>query len=138
MMDGEILVFVISLIAITIGIYLWQKGAHLLASGKRANAIIFKNNYSSGPGGKSPIYYPVVRFLTDEQEWITQELSIGYLPTKKEGTKLEVIYDPEDPSNVEINSTFQLEVLPRIFVIIGFSGLVLGFLELFEITQLIN
>lgn len=120
------------------GILLWQKGAQLLASGKKAKAIIFKNNYSRSNGGHSGVYYPVVRFLTDQQEWITQELSIGYYPAKKEGTELEVIYDPEDPTQVEINSAFQLEVLPRILVIIGFCGLLFGILELMGFTQLIN
>lgn len=137
-MFGEIIVLAISIGAIAAGILLWQKGNHLLTTGKKAKAIIFKNNYSSGTRTAGGIYYPVVRFLTDKQEWITQELSIGYSPAKKEGTKLEVIYDPDDPTNVEINSTFQLEILPRIFVIIGVCGLVFGILELLDITQLIN
>ena len=136
-MFREIIVLAISIGAIAIGIHLWQKTNHLLTSGKKAKAEIFKNNYSSS-AGFGGMYYPVVRFLTDKQEWITQELSIGYSPAKKEGTKLEVIYDPDDPTNVEINSTFQLEVLPRILVIIGVFGLVFGVLELLDITQLIN
>jgi hypothetical protein len=138
MMFGEIIILTISTGAIAIGIHLWQKGNHLLTTGKRAKAVIFKNNYSSGTAGNVGMYYPVVRFLTDKQEWITQELSIGYSLAKKEGTKLEVIYDPDEPTNVEINSTFQLEVLPRILVIIGVFGLVFGVLELLDITQLIN
>ena len=135
-MFGEIIVLAISIGAIAIGIHLWQKGNHLLTIGKKAKAVIFKNNYdSSGSGG---VYYPVVRFLTDKQEWITQQLSIGYSPAKKEGTKLEVIYDPDDPTDVEINSAFQLEILPRILVIIGVCGLVFGILELLDIIQIIN
>jgi hypothetical protein len=135
-MYGEIVILAISIGLITVGIFLWQKGNHLLRTGKKAQAVIFKNNYdSSGDGG---VYYPVVRFLTDKQEWVTQQLNIGYSPAKEEGTKLEVIYDPEDPSNVEINSTFLLEILPRILVISGVCGLVFGVLELLEITQLIN
>jgi hypothetical protein len=136
-MFREIIVLAISIGAIAIGIHLWQKTNHLLTAGKKTKAVIFKNNHSSN-AGFGGTYYPVVRFLTDKQEWITQELSIGYSPAKKEGTKLEVIYDPDDPTNVEINSTFQLEVLPRILVIIGVFGLVFGVLELLDITQLIN
>jgi hypothetical protein len=100
--------------------------------------VIFKNNYSKGSSGNSGTYHPVVRFLTDKQVWITQELSIGYNPPKKEGTKVEVIYDPEEPTDVEINSRFQLEILPRLLVCMGVLFLVLGFLELFEITQLVE
>lgn len=137
-MVEEIILLAISMLIVTVGILLWQKGIYLLATGKKAKAIIFKNNFRPGTRGSSGIYFPVVRFLTDTQEWITQELSIGYHPAKKEGTELEMIYDPEDPSNVEINSSFQLEILPRILVIIGGCGLILGILELVGITQLIN
>lgn len=132
----EIIILTISIGAIAVGNHLWQKGSHLLTTGKKAKAVVFKNNYSSGSDGGT--YYPVVRFLTDKQEWITQELSIGYSPAKKEGTKLEVIYDPDDPTNVEINSSFQLEILPRLLVVVGLCGLIFGVLELLDIIQLIN
>ncbi|MCU0402439.1 MAG: DUF3592 domain-containing protein [Algoriphagus sp.] len=136
-MTNEIILFLISLGAMGVGIHLWQKGSYLLKNGKKASAVIFKNNYSKGSPGNSGTYYPVVRFLTDKQVWITQELSIGYNPPKKEGTKVEVIYDPEEPTDVEINSRFQLEILPRLLVCIGVMLLVFGFLELFDVTQFI-
>jgi len=121
--------------ALTAGILLWQKGNHLMATGKTAEAIIFKNIFKPGSDIEYGAHYPVVRFLTDKQEWITQELSIGYSPAKKEGTKLTVIYDPYDPTNVEISSPFQLKILPRLVVIMGSCGLLFGVLELFGITQ---
>ena len=105
------------------------------ANGRKAKAVIFKNNFDSSSSGA--VYFPVVRFLTDKQEWITQQLSIGYSPAKPEGTKLEVVYDPEEPTNVEINSAFHLEMLPRLFVIIGVVGLIWGTLEYADIVQLI-
>lgn len=131
-MTEELILLFISIIAIITGVSLWQRGEHLLANGKKAKAIIFKNNYYSSQDGGS--YYPVVRFLTDKQEWITQELKIGFSPPKKEGTKVEVRYDPDNPSTVEINSIFQLEILPMLFVAVGIFGL----LELLDVTQLIN
>lgn len=118
------------------GVYLWQKGNHLLKNGKKANAIIFKNNFESSESGGT--YIPVARFLTDKNEWITQELSIGYSREKPEGTKLQVIYDPDDPTNVEINSPIQLEILPRVFVALGVFGLIfatLMFLDVVTITS---
>jgi hypothetical protein len=84
------------------------------------------------------LYYPVVRFLTDKQEWITQELNTGYSPAKKEGTKLEIIYDPNDPQSIQINSAFQLKILPRLLIIAGIVLLLFGFSELFDITQLLK
>ncbi|MDF2157305.1 DUF3592 domain-containing protein [Algoriphagus sp. CAU 1675] len=117
-----------------VGIVLDQKGKHILYKGKRAQAVIFKNNRK---GVHDRMYYPVVRFKTEADVWITQELSIGYFPAKKEGKKVEVLYDPEDPTQVEINSSFQLEFLPKLFIAVGSFGLVLGILELFEITQFV-
>jgi hypothetical protein len=67
-----------------------------------------------------------LRFTTETNEWITQELDVGYLPAKPEGTKLEIIYDPEEPTNVKINSFVQLEILPRLVLIIGAIGFILS------------
>ena len=137
-MPAEIVVFVILIINIAIGIQFWQKGNHLLKNGKKATAVVFKNNFRTETSGDKDLYYPVVRFLTDKQEWITQELNTGYSPAKKEGTKLEIIYDPNDPQSIQINSAFQLKILPRLLIIAGIVLLLFGFSELFDITQLLK
>ncbi len=129
-MDIELIILLISSGLLVVGVSLLKKANHLLTNGKKAHAIVFKNNSSTSGGGT---YYPVVRFLTDKQEWITKELSIGYSPAKPEGTKLTVIYDPADPTNVEINSPLQLEILPRLFVTLGAGGLVIGVLGYLDI-----
>lgn len=100
-----------------LGGILYNKGRHLMKRGRRAQAIIFKNTLRFD--NNLDCYYPVVRFLTERNEWITHELSIGYSTPKPEGSKVEVIYDPLDPTVVEINSPLQLEVLPKIFLYIG-------------------
>lgn len=135
-MTGEILLATFSIGMMLLGGILWQKGKHLIANGKKAKAIIFRNNYKIS-GRSGGVYYPVIRFMTDKQEWITQELSFGYLPAKREGTRLEVIYDPDDPSIVEIASTLQLEVFPKIFVAIGVGLFILTVLELLGVIQVV-
>ena len=135
-MTIEFVLIGISTVVSVIGIHLWQKGSHLLIAGKKARAVVFRNNYESNKGGG--VYYPVVRFLTDKEVWITQQLSVGIRPAMKEGTSLEVIYDPDDPTTLQINSTFLLEILPRLLVTVGVCGLIFAFLELFEVTQLID
>lgn len=127
-MSMALIVMVLSGGFIIGGVWLWQKGNHLTANGKTAKAVIFKNVYERSGSSGQGFYHPVVRFKTDQGEWVTQKLGIGYLPAKAEGTKLEVIYDPEDPTNVEIHSPFQLEVLPRLFVAFGLAGLIVGIL----------
>ncbi|GAB3343217.1 hypothetical protein GCM10027299_58620 [Larkinella ripae] len=88
--------------------------------GKKANASIVLNHL------KGRMHYPVVGFLTDKQEWITQELRTGYRPAKREGTKLEIIYDPNDVTRIEIFSFFNLHVLPILLIVIGAIGLLIG------------
>jgi hypothetical protein len=132
----EFILIGISTVVSIIGIRLWQKNGHLLVAGKKAKAIVIENNYDSSEGGGT--YYPVVRFLTDKDVWITQQLNFGVNPAIKEGTRLEIIYDPEDPTRIQINSMFFLEVLPRFLLALGICGLTFAFLELFEITQLIG
>lgn len=135
-MDTELIILTISCGFLVVGVFLWQKGNHLLTNGKKAEAVIFKNNFQSDRSGGGT-YHPVVRFLTDKQEWITQELSIGYSPAKSEGTKLQVIYDRENPANVEINSSLQLKILPGLFVVLGTGGLLFGTLEYLDVIALI-
>jgi len=135
-MGNELIVFFLSSILVVVGIILWKKGNRLLVKGKKSEAIIFKNNYSPDSEGGG-VYYPVIRFLTDKQEWITKELSIGYFPPKRVGKKFEVIYDPNNPTDVEINSVMQLEIIPRLLVSLGVAGFVFGILEFLNIISVI-
>ena len=135
-MTLEFILIGISTVVSIIGIRLWQKNSHLLVAGKKAKAIVLENNYE--PSKEGGAYYPVVRFLTDKDVWITQQLNFGVNPAIKEGTRLDIIYDPEDPTTIQINAIFFFEVLPRLLLALGICGLTFAFLELFEITQLIG
>lgn len=123
----ELLVAIFSTLVVLVGIKLYQKGAYLKLQGKKTKAVIFKNNFKRS-GNSDGLYHPVVRFTTDDKEWVTQELNVGYLPAKPEGTKLEVIYDPGEPTNVKINSSFQLEILPCLLIFTGAIGFILSVL----------
>jgi hypothetical protein len=136
-MEKDLIILIVSGTLFVMGLYLFQKAKQLINHGKIAKGIIFKNNFESSSSGGG-LYYPVVKFKTENNEWITQELSTGYRPKKREGKEIEVIYDPENPETVEINSFFQLKILPIIFLIIGLSGLVIGVLEYVEITNFIQ
>lgn len=133
----EIIVFVFSLGFFVLGINLWNNGSYLRKNGKTTDAIIFRNEADYNRSN-NVLYYPVVRFITEEKEWITQRLSTGYYPAKKEGITLSVIYYPEDPTKVSINAAFELKIMPVVFMAIGFIALVFGLLELFEITSIIK
>jgi hypothetical protein len=69
-------------------------------------------------GDEVTYYYHVVRFQTDEQESITQQVGSTMLRALPEGEEIEIMYDPEDSSKVEIYSS-KLILLPLGFLAIG-------------------
>ena len=105
-----------------------NKASHLLLHGEKAAAVIIENTFKNDRRGG--VHYPVIRFLTKKDKWVIQELSIGTRPAVEAGTKLEVIYDPDNPNDVMIHSRWRMEIIPRLFLAPGIAGLILGFLEL--------
>jgi hypothetical protein len=49
-----------------------------------------------------------------------------------------VIYDPENPSEVEVHSIIQLRILPFLFIIVGVVGIVLASLDYLEVINLLE
>lgn len=138
-MNIPFFVILISGVIVIIGVQSWQRAKHLLTEGVKAEAIVFSNRYKY-TGSSSGLYHPVVRFKTQEGEWITQELNVGYLPAKPEGTKLEVLYDPAAPTDIEINSNsdFQLKVFPKVAIALGLIGVILGVLSYLEVIVIFD
>jgi hypothetical protein len=123
---NDVLLMIIPAVFIVIGVVFWRRASYLQENGKKADATIIDSVFErSGDGGS---YYPVVRFLTDKQQWVVKQLDVGYNFPKKKGTRVEVVYDPEEPTNVLINSVYVLAIMPRVFVCIGVVGFILGIL----------
>ena len=114
------------------GYYFRNRHQNLLKTGKRATAIIYKNEYAHGTRGGA-IYYPVVRFLTERNEEIIQKTNIGSSRPKPEGEKVEVIYDPLNPREVMINSKFNMVTLPWIFIGAGLVSLLIAVMISFDL-----
>jgi len=130
-MELAITILIISVIALIVGIYHLRKSNYFLRHGIAVKATIVGNIYKvreSDEGADEGLYYPVVRFLTEKQAAITKELDNGYLPKKKEGTMLEVIYDPSDPTKVVESSIFQLETFPITMITVSICGLIFSLL----------
>jgi hypothetical protein len=130
----EITILVISGVLLSIGISRWRKGKHLLVKGKKSNATVFKNERDDS-GTDGPLFYAVIRFLTDKQETITKQRNVGYSTPEKVGTKLKVIYDPENPSDFEIHSKFNLEIMPRLLTGLGAIGMIYIVLEILDVVN---
>lgn len=138
----------LSLVTITIGVILWRTGRRILARGKLSEATIVKNIYCPNEltlilndlgidDDESGVYYPVIHFMTDKNELITKQLTIGFNPPKSVGKKLSVIYNPNNPSEIVTYPSIQLEVIPRLLVSIGVIVLIIVVLDVFEIISVI-
>lgn len=97
--------YLTSLIFLTAGsailivwIYFKQKRDKLLRTGTVVEGIVF--DFVSRSLSDSAGDYPVIRFVTIQQEWITQTYKISYPKiVLKRGQKVEVYYNPEKPSD---------------------------------------
>ncbi len=134
-MEEELIIVFIASIAVILGIVQWQKGNKLLGKGIKARAVVYKN-INKSRNSDSGYYYPVIRFQTEDDKWITQELNFGQTNPKEVGTELDILYDPQEPTIVEINSRFRLVILPRVLVSSGIVAIILGLLSYFDLIHL--
>jgi len=74
--------------------------SRLLANGVKVEGIVFEiyaeldYKRNSDPG---KTYYPIIRFVTTEKEWVTKKYEFGSNPAAYNvGDKVKVVYDPAD------------------------------------------
>jgi hypothetical protein len=75
--------------------------------------------------------------MTEKNELITKQLTIGFNPPMSVGKKLTVSYNPNNPSDILIFPRFLLEVIPKLLVTIAVIALIIVMLEVFEIISVI-
>jgi hypothetical protein len=138
----------LSLVAIIIGVILWIEGRRMLARGKLSEATIVKNIFCPNvltllknklgiEDDESGAYHPVIQFMTDNDELITKQLTIGFNPPLSVGKKLSVMYNPNNPSEILTYPRVQLHIIPRLLVSIGGIALIIVVLDVFEIISVI-
>ncbi|GAB1541887.1 hypothetical protein NUACC21_45600 [Scytonema sp. NUACC21] len=82
---------------------------------------------TNSDGEVSELYYPMVRFTTKSGEERIFESNTGsYPPRFSLDQRLEVLYNPHNPTSVEINSFFSLWGVAIVFTSLGSIFLVIG------------
>ena len=84
--------------------------------------------------GSNRSYYPIVRFVTADKEWVTQKYDIGSYPAAYDiGDKVNIIYDTGDPKHFIIDDWFSKLTWP----IVAAAGvlMILGVVMYFFIMQ---
>lgn len=124
MIQGVLLI-IISLAVIVIAIIALSKYKKISTNGIEADAIIFDIE-SSPTNGDTTITFPIVRFVTEKNEWITQKASVSIIPySYKKGQSVVVVYSKENPSDFFIKSNWTNGVLIAM-IIIGLALMTYG------------
>jgi len=92
----------------------------LLKTGAKVEGVVFSLEEEWGIGEKrSKLYYPVIRFVTIEKEWVTKRHGIGTYPAAyTEGDKVIVIYDKFDNEHFILDNTLT-KLLGPLCIVIG-------------------
>ncbi|QIR40975.1 DUF3592 domain-containing protein [Tolypothrix sp. PCC 7910] len=84
-------------------------------------------SYKDSKGRSSSAYFPIVKITPSSgQETIFESHTGSKPPAFKKGQQVEVLYPPQDPDSVMINSWFELWFLPTIFTGLGSIFVVVG------------
>lgn len=137
-MANLIILVSISLPCTVIGYHLLEKGKKLKSGGRKVKGIVVGNNHRIPNHKSSGVYHPIVQFVSENNENITQELSIGTNPAKAVGTEIDLLYDPLNPYDVHTNSPFALTYMPWFIFLLGFFGCILSISEFLGITAVIK
>ena len=106
----------------------------LIKSGVKVEGVVFDIEPSLGTGVHSTTYYPVIRFVTADKQWITEKYNIGSNPSSYSiGDKVTVIYDTADYKHFLVDNT-QTKLLGPAFITVG-TLLILGVLMYFFVNQ---
>lgn len=102
-----------------VGAVLHDRSKKLRKTGIKVEGIVFNIEHEVSSNDSMGLYYPVIRYVTLQGEWITKRYNIGSRPSSySEGDTVTVIYDPDDTSAFMLNDSVS-KIAP-------FAGIILG------------
>jgi len=110
----------------------------ILAKGVKVEGVVFdiEKNWDMDAGDTSSTtqYYPIVRYVTTEKEWVTKKYEVtGGLNLYKVGDKVTVVYDPGEIEHFIIDDG-KTKWLGPVFIAVGIA-LILGAIIYFFVMQ---
>ena len=126
----EALIIIAISIALFYGAFQFRlKTKKISVKGVEAEGIVFYIVESDNIN--SHANYPVIRFLTSEKEWITEEYDISAGPNLfKKGQRVSVIYNPDNPREFFIKSESTI-LMPVLAIILAVILLAVGLYKLY-------
>lgn len=135
--NSPIVFILIGLLFLCLPFIISKKSDRLKSTGIQVEGIIFETepiHFSFGENDHN--HHATVRFVTENNEWITTQLTSKQLPVFitsqfKEGTKVRVYYNPKDPNDFIIESPVSKSLINTIFIVAGFGLILVGLYILF-------
>jgi len=122
----DLIISLFGVIFVVLGFSKRSQRSALLKDGIKTEGVVFRveqsNSISIGVGNTDTqdiSYYPVIRYVTKENEWITEKYDIGagILNKYNEGDKVTVIYDPANNTKFILNDTTTKLAAPLAIII---------------------
>ncbi len=98
----------------------------MIKTGVEAEGVIFDFAENNNPN--DPQRFPIIRFLTTDKTWITEQTNTYYTGMQKD-QRVSVIYNPENPKQF-ILKTRLTTIIPLIFAAAGAILLAIGIYKL--------
>jgi len=128
--------FIIGIEFIIIAVFQKQKTQKLEENGIETEGVIFDFEWDNSRG--STAKYPVVRFTTKENVWVTKTSDTSStFPNYKTGDLVPIIYDPANPENFMIKRRNAYTIINILFIA-GVLSLILGVVLLARAIGIIN
>ena len=93
--------------------------------GESAEGVVFDLVHKSEGVDEGNTTYPIIRFVTRNGEWITEQNSTSSLFVKKE-KKVEVLYNPENPKEFVADLGMPSNLILPSFLLIGLALIAFG------------
>lgn len=129
-MEG-LFIIAIGVILIYVAIQFQSRTKQILKKGIQTKGVIFDILGSDNPD--SSAMYPLVRFVTSENVWITEKYNISTIPgLLKKGQKVTVIYNPDNPKEFIIKSPIN-SFIPKFLIALSIVILAAGIYKLLHV-----
>jgi hypothetical protein len=116
-MITSISLIVIALIVFLLAIKLLLDIRKISNNGTEVKGVIF--DVESVDANQNSVIFPIVRFVTKENIWITKSCMIGTIPNLyKKGKEVIVVYQINEPNNFFIKDNF-IYLIPMTMLAIG-------------------
>ncbi|MDF2188925.1 DUF3592 domain-containing protein [Paraflavitalea sp. CAU 1676] len=107
-----------------------KEDKHVLRNGLPAEGIVCDFDESAiSESSEMDLKYPIVRFVTQKGEWITERYYVADSRMKL-GDTIKVIYDPENPSTFLVEARNAPVTTYILWSLIGAGGILWGFYQL--------